>query len=129
MFDSILVICTGNICRSPIAERMLRNLLPNKKVDSAGINAMIDYPADSTAIQISEKNSLSLAGHKGVQFTSNLGRQYDLLLVMEHEHIEKIGRIAPELRGKTMLLGHWTKYKEIPDPYRKSDEAFASVFN
>ncbi|EOY9168035.1 TPA: protein tyrosine phosphatase [Raoultella ornithinolytica] len=129
MFDSILVICTGNICRSPIAERMLRNLLPNKKVDSAGINAMIDHPADSTAIQISEKNSLSLAGHKGVQFTSNLGRQYDLLLVMEHEHIEKIGRIAPELRGKTMLLGHWTKYKEIPDPYRKSDEAFASVFD
>ncbi|HHM0825811.1 TPA: protein tyrosine phosphatase, partial [Klebsiella pneumoniae] len=37
MFDSILVICTGNICRSPIAERMLRKCLPHKRIDSAGV--------------------------------------------------------------------------------------------
>ncbi|HBS3979132.1 TPA: protein tyrosine phosphatase, partial [Klebsiella pneumoniae] len=36
--------------------------------------------------------------------------------------------IAPEARGKTMLLGHWIGMKEIPDPYRKSDEAFESVY-
>ncbi|HFE7854362.1 TPA: protein tyrosine phosphatase, partial [Klebsiella pneumoniae] len=46
MFDSILVICTGNICRSPIAERILRKIFPNKKIDSAGVGAMVGYPAD-----------------------------------------------------------------------------------
>lgn len=128
MFDSILVVCTGNICRSPIGERFLRQALPNKKIDSAGTGALVDHSADKSAIKIAEKHGISLAGHKGQQFTSTLGRQYDLILVMEKSHLEQIGRIAPEVRGKTMLFGQWLNQKEIPDPYRKSDEAFASVY-
>ncbi|WP_446668297.1 arsenate reductase/protein-tyrosine-phosphatase family protein, partial [Klebsiella pneumoniae] len=46
MFDSILIVCTGNICRSPIAERILRSLLPEKRIDSAGTGALVDHPAD-----------------------------------------------------------------------------------
>ncbi|KAB8146141.1 protein tyrosine phosphatase [Raoultella ornithinolytica] len=128
MFDSILVVCTGNICRSPIGERFLRRELPNKKIDSAGTGALVDHEADICAIGIAEKNGLSLAGHRGKQFTPSLGRQYDLILVMERSHIEQIGRIAPEARGKTMLFGHWLEQKEIPDPYKKSEEAFISVY-
>ncbi|HHU4727902.1 TPA: protein tyrosine phosphatase, partial [Klebsiella quasipneumoniae] len=67
-------------------------------------------------------------GHEGTQFTSTLGRQFDLILVMEKSHQELLSKIAPEVRGKTMLFGHWLNQKEIPDPYRKSDEAFASVY-
>jgi protein-tyrosine phosphatase len=48
---------------------------------------------------------------------------------MEKYHIEQIGRIAPEVRGKTMLFGHWLNQRDIPDPYRKSDEAFAVVYH
>lgn len=128
MFDSILVICTGNICRSPIGERLLRRALPSKKIDSAGVGALVNHTADSSAIRVAEKNGLSLEGHQGTQFTSMLGRQYDLLLVMEHSHLEQVSRVAPEVRGKTMLFGHWLNGKEIPDPYRKSDEAFDSVY-
>lgn len=128
MFDSILVICTGNICRSPIGERLLRQLLPNKRIDSAGVGALVNHPADESAIRTAKKYGLSLEGHKGVKFTSTLGRKYDLLLVMEQNHLEQISRIAPEVRGKTMLFGHWLDGKEIPDPYRKSDEAFDSVY-
>ncbi|HHS9880256.1 arsenate reductase/protein-tyrosine-phosphatase family protein [Klebsiella aerogenes] len=128
MFSSILVICTGNICRSPIGERILRIGLPDKKIDSAGVGALIDHPADPSAIRIAERMGVSLNGHKGRQFTSEIGRQYDLILVMEKSHLESVSRIAPEVRGKTMLLGHWLEGKEIPDPYRKSDEAFDSVF-
>ncbi|MDR8263356.1 protein tyrosine phosphatase, partial [Acinetobacter baumannii] len=58
----------------------------------------------------------------------SLGRQYDLILVMEKHHLSEIGKIAPEARGKTMLFGHWLNDREIPDPYRKSDEAFLSVY-
>ncbi|WP_086074182.1 protein tyrosine phosphatase [Klebsiella michiganensis] len=128
MFDSILVVCTGNICRSPLGERFLRRALPNKKIDSAGTSALVEHSADDGAIRIAEKHGISLSGHKGRQFTSSLGRQYDLILVMEKSHLEQIGRIAPEVRGKTMLFGQWLNHKEIPDPYRKSDEAFASVY-
>ena len=128
MFDSILVVCTGNICRSPMGERFLRQALPDKKIDSAGTSALAGHNADDSAIRIAEKHGISLEGHQGRQFTSALGRQYDLILVMEKTHIEQIGRIAPEARGKTMLFGQWLNQKEIPDPYRKSDEAFASVY-
>ncbi|ELW9442550.1 protein tyrosine phosphatase [Pluralibacter gergoviae] len=128
MFDSILVVCTGNICRSPIGERYLRKNLPTKKIDSAGTGALVDYSADASAEKISLQNNLSLAGHKAKQFTSELARSYDLILVMDKTHIEEIGKLAPEARGKTMLFGHWMNHREIPDPYRKSDEAFASVY-
>lgn len=128
MFNSILVVCTGNICRSPIGERLLRKYLPNKRVDSAGTGALVGHDADSTAIKVAELNSLSLSGHKGQQFTPSLARQYDLILVMEKIHLEQIGKIAPEARGKTMLFGHWLNHKEIPDPYRKSEEAFSLVY-
>lgn len=128
MFDSILVVCTGNICRSPIAERILRSLLPEKKIDSAGTGALIDKPADHSAEKVASKYGISLANHRGKQFSSSLARKYDLILVMEKEHQEQIARIAPEASGKTMLLGHWLNHKDIPDPYRKSDEAFESVY-
>ncbi|VUT02149.1 protein tyrosine phosphatase [Klebsiella spallanzanii] len=128
MFDSILVVCTGNICRSPIGERFLRRELPNKRIDSAGTGALIDHEADASAIKIAEKHDLSLRGHKAQQFTAALGRRYDLILVMERVHLEQIGRIAPEARGKTMLFAHWLGKKDIPDPYKKSEEAFSSVY-
>ena len=115
MFDSILVVCTGNICRSPLGERYLRNALPNKKIDSAGTGALVDHEADSAAQRIAQQNGLSLEGHKARQFTSSLARNYDLILVMEREHLDKISKIAPEARGKTMLFGHWLGQKEIPE--------------
>ena len=129
MFDSILVVCTGNICRSPIGERLLQKLLPDKKICSAGVKALQNHEADLTATLVAEKRSLSLEGHKGQQFTASLARQFELILAMDKSHIEEISRISPEARGKTMLFGHWIAQKEIPDPYRKSEEAFESVYN
>lgn len=128
MFNSILVLCTGNICRSPIAERILRDFFPEKEIDSAGLGALVGKPADASAISVAEKNGISLQGHKGRQFTAEMGRRYQLILVMERMHLEQVSNIAPELRGKTMLLGHWNGNKDIPDPYKKSDEAFDSVY-
>lgn len=128
MFDSILIVCTGNICRSPIAERILRQIFADKKIDSAGVAALVDNPADPSAMTVAARHNLLLEHHHAVQFTSALGRQYELILVMEKSHQEQISRISPEARGKTMLLGHWLGGREIPDPYRKSQEAFESVY-
>lgn len=128
MFNSVLVVCTGNICRSPIGERLLRRALPGKKIDSAGVGALVDHAADGSAIAVSENHGLALDAHKAQQFTGTLGRQYDLILVMEKHHIEQVTKIAPEARGKTLLFGHWLGNKEIPDPYRQSMEAFEFVY-
>ncbi|HBR5314182.1 TPA: protein tyrosine phosphatase, partial [Klebsiella pneumoniae] len=119
MFDSILVVCTGNICRSPIGERYLQKLLPDKKIASAGVGALKNHNADENAVNIALKHDLSLDGHKGKQFTASLARQFDLILAMEKSHIEQISRIAPEVRGKTMLFGQWIGMRDIPDPYQK----------
>ncbi|MEI6993286.1 protein tyrosine phosphatase, partial [Klebsiella pneumoniae] len=99
MFNSILVLCTGNICRSPIAERILRDFFPEKEIDSAGLGALVGKPADASAINVAEKNGISLQGHKGRQFTAEMGRRYQLILVMERMHLEQVSNIAPELRG------------------------------
>lgn len=128
MFDSILVVCTGNICRSPMAERIMMNYFPEKKIYSVGLMAMVDHPADEKAKIVSSQHGISLEGHKGTQFRTSMAGEFSLILVMEMSHLEQISAIAPQARGKIMLLGHWLGQREIPDPYLKSVEAFESVY-
>jgi protein-tyrosine phosphatase len=132
MFNNILVVCVGNICRSPTAERALQKLIPGKKVTSAGIAAeksrLVGKSADKMAIEIAGRNQLDVSGHSARQLTQDMCRDNDLILVMERKHIDAVGDIAPAARGKTMLLGQWLNQIEIPDPYRQSEEAFEHVF-
>lgn len=128
MPSKILVVCTGNICRSPMGERFLRVLLPHKKIDSAGTAALIDHGADADAQRMAKKFGISLDGHRGRQFTPELSVRYDLILVMEKAHLRQIAHIAPEARSKAMLLGYWFNQMDIPDPWHKSDEAFDHIF-
>lgn len=127
MFEKILVVCTGNICRSPLGELFLRQLMPEKTIASAGIRALINHPADPLAQKMAAGQGLTLLAHKGRQFTPTLGYQYDLILVMDRNHRSQIVQMAPELRGKTLLFGHWSEKREIPDPYGEGEAAFAHV--
>ncbi|MDF7649032.1 protein tyrosine phosphatase [Pantoea sp. Acro-805] len=129
MFESILLICTGNICRSPIAERILLQAFPQKKIASVGLEALVGHPADATAARVAATMGISLAGHTARSFDLNEANKYALLLVMEQRQLEKISLMAPQLRGKVMLLGRWNGNRDIPDPYKKSDAAFESVLN
>ena len=115
MFNNILVVCVGNICRSPTAERLLQRYHPELKVESAGLGALVGKGADPTAISVAAEHQLSLEGHCARQISRRLCRNYDLILTMEK-------------RGKVMLFGHWDNECEIPDPYRKSRETFAAVY-
>ncbi|MGP3592533.1 low molecular weight protein-tyrosine-phosphatase Wzb [Vagococcus sp. WN89Y] len=128
MFNKILVVCVGNICRSPTAERLLKKYLPSITVASAGLGALVGRGADSVAASVAADYQLSLDGHNARQISGQMCREYDLILVMEKRHIAKLCEIAPEMRGKVMLFGHWDNEREIPDPYRKSREAFEAVY-
>ena len=128
MFNKILVVCVGNICRSPTAERLLTHYHPVITVDSAGLAALADKEADATARAVAAEHGLSLDGHRARQLTGSMCRRYDLILTMENRHIQTLCDMAPEMRGKVMLFGHWDREQEIPDPWRKSREAFEAVY-
>jgi len=127
MFENILVVCIGNICRSPVAEALLKQGLAgtNKKVSSAGISAMVGDGADPSSIELMAAKNVDFTNHVARQLDKTMLSQAELILVMEQSHIEAITKIAPEARGKTMLLGKWNHNTEVPDPYKKSNEAFA----
>lgn len=128
MFDNILVVCVGNICRSPTAEFLLKAALPGKMVHSAGLGALVDKDMDASARSVAEQHGLDCPPHSARQLTNELCRQADVILVMENKHKEGITRLAPEARGKTFLLGQWQQNQEIPDPFKKSPEAFEHVY-
>lgn len=128
MFNKILVVCVGNICRSPTGERLLKNYLPSLNVESAGLGALVGKGADNHAVSVAALHNLSLEGHSARQVSEKMCRDYDLILTMEKRHIARLCELAPEMRGKVMLFGHWDDEREIPDPYRKSRDAFEAVY-
>lgn len=119
MVRSVLVVCVGNICRSPAGERLLRAALPELEVGSAGLGALVGKPADQTMSQAAEERGLSLDGHVARQFDADLGAGYELILTMEPGHRDEIRRLYPQLSGRTMLFDQWTGGRGIADPYRE----------
>ncbi|ALU43223.1 low molecular weight protein-tyrosine-phosphatase [Pseudoalteromonas rubra] len=131
MFDSVLMVCAGNICRSPTAEYVLRSKLEGRdiRVTSAGLTALVDKQADSMAQELASKNGIDMSAHKGQQVSTSLVTQNSVILVMEQRHLEDLCSRYPQARGKTFLLGKWLGDREIPDPYRQSREAFEHVYD
>ena len=128
MISSVLVVCIGNVCRSPVGERLLAQACPNIKIESAGINAHVGQEASKPSAKVAEFNGVSVEGHKARQFTDELARQFDLILVMEKVHVKKVEALAPDSGSKTMLFGKWIGQLDIADPYQLSHEFHVDVF-
>lgn len=89
---------------------------------------MVGHGADATASEIAAAHGTLLKGHVARQFTAELGKEHDLILVMEPAHKHEITRRAPQLSGRIMLFDQWTGAKGIPDPYRRSQEFHQRVY-
>ncbi|SNS30207.1 low molecular weight protein-tyrosine-phosphatase [Antarctobacter heliothermus] len=133
MFRSVLVVCVGNICRSPVGERLLsarlRNCGSSISVSSAGIGALVGHCADETAAAVAAEHGVDLDGHVAQQFSRELGLDHDLILTMEPGHRREIIKVAPDLSGRVMLFDHWQGGKGIADPYRRSRQFHEEVFS
>lgn len=129
MFQNILIVCVGNICRSPAAEAMLSHRLQGKglTISSAGIGALVGNPMDKTAHEVLTEHGLEHSAHRARQVDSDMLHQADLILAMEQSHIQHIRQMAPEVHGKTFLIGKWLDDMQIPDPFRQSKPAFEHV--
>lgn len=126
-FDNILVVCVGNICRSPMAEALLKQRYPSKNIDSAGVGALVGHPADPAALEIMTAQQLDITKHVAKQLDENLAKKADIIFTMSDGQTKWIEERWPFCRGKTFKLGHW-KNKDIADPYKHEMSAFKTAY-
>jgi protein-tyrosine phosphatase len=123
----VLLVCTANICRSPVAELLWREAAEGHRrpmpVASAGVEAEPGRPADPTFVELMAARGLDLDAHRATRFRADLARDCELILVMEPGHLRRIQSAAPELAGRVQLLGRWT-CGPIADPYRRELAAY-----
>ena len=134
---SILFVCTGNTCRSPLAEGFLKKLLKRNslrriEVGSVGLTAFPGSPASFQALRVARENSLSLEKHQARLVTPELIDQADLIVVMEPGHRRQLLDLHPQAAGKILLLRHFARYgsreRGIPDPYGLNLEVYRFCF-
>ncbi len=136
MASKILMVCLGNICRSPLAEGIMKSKLPSDYiVDSAGTGGW-------HAGELPDKRSISIAKEKGIDITYQRARKFtkrdfedfDSIFVMDNSNYKTILALAPNdnVKSKVKLILNEiypNKNLDIPDPYYGGQDGFENVFN
>jgi len=119
MVKRVVTLCTGNICRSPVAAAALSLRLKDTEVSSAGLHALVGHDIDPDSREAATKLGLELGAHAARKFDAIIGGEADLILVMDSGHLDTVRRKFPNLSGKCFLLRHNLEPKDVPDPYRR----------
>lgn len=121
---TILFVCTGNVCRSPMAEGLLRHRLrgnPNIQVVSAGLSAPYGQSASEHAARALKELGIDISKHASQPVTADLVRQADGIFVMTQGHYRSLLSLYPFAASKTFLVREFEKdlsdyEREVPDP-------------
>lgn len=135
----ILVVCTGNICRSPMGEGILRALLAERglgaraEVRSAGTWATKGAAASRNGVRTAAKRGIDLEGHRSSPLSHSLLHDADLILTMEPLHLEEILSQAPEVGGRTFIVSLFADPEHgsplgVEDPIGGDEEAYEYTY-
>ncbi|MGH6806554.1 MAG: low molecular weight protein-tyrosine-phosphatase [Ensifer adhaerens] len=134
----ILFVCLGNICRSPLAEGVLRALAARRgvasmiSVDSAGTGAWhIGDPPDRRSIAVARRHGIDISGLRGRKVGKPDFEAFDLILGMDEENVRALRQMAPaELSAKVHLFMAYAlgRNQDVPDPYYDGPEAFERLY-
>src|SRR5881409_755372 len=121
---SVLFVCTGNVCRSPIAEGLFRRLLGNRKdieVASAGVHAVRGQPPSSHAVEVCAEEGAEIGNLRSQPLTGALVERATHIFAMTGAHVEAIQMLFPNAADKTFLLREFeepgaTCWRDVPDP-------------
>jgi protein-tyrosine phosphatase len=129
---TVLMVCTGNICRSPMAAGLLHHYLPEDlkervAVSSAGTHALHGHPAQDHAIEAMSQIGIDLRQHRARQITRDIARGADLVLTMEAAHRYAVKRLRGWGQDKPRMISQFdanTHTQDIEDPYGGPLEAY-----
>jgi glycine hydroxymethyltransferase len=121
---TILFICTGNVCRSPMAEGLFRKATDGNhefRILSAGLGAVDGQPPTTHSVIAMRELGIDISGQRSRALTADLIRQADYIFGMTHGHVDTIGLLYPAAADKTFLLREFDESvppyeKDIPDP-------------
>ncbi|PCJ96917.1 MAG: protein-tyrosine-phosphatase [Flavobacteriaceae bacterium] len=136
MKTKVLMVCLGNICRSPLAEGILKNKVNPKSifVDSAGTGGYhIGNKPDSRSIDVAKKYGIDISNQRCRKFSYSDFEEFDYIYVMDtnnYNHIMSLARNESDV-NKVMLLLEENNIdiKEVPDPYYDAADGFEHVFH
>jgi protein-tyrosine-phosphatase len=124
MTKRILLVCTGNICRSPLAASLLTKALTDRELDavdvsSAGTGAWDGAPASEGAYLVALERGLDLSGHRARLLTRELVEESDLILTMARHHRARVDELGGD--GRVFVLGEFAGRSgdeaEVSDPF------------
>jgi protein-tyrosine phosphatase len=131
MDNKILIVCIGNICRSPIAERLfIEKFRENGKtpqISSAGLGALVDNPADAISQELMLTRGFDISKHKARQLTPELVFASDIIITMTTDQTKEVEKLYPGAKGRVYRIGHWGGF-DVVDPYKRPKAIFEQAF-